>query len=53
MWYANSVFNFSCQQMKQTNVKKSMVCNEMDDKSSTIQSHINSLNSDIKKLTSE
>lgn len=39
--------------MHQKNVNKSTECKEMDDNAAAMQSSVDSLNGDIKKLTSE
>lgn len=46
-------FHFSCQDMQQKNTNKSLACKEMEEKADLLQSNIDSLNNDIKKLTSE
>jgi len=43
----------ACQEINQKNAKKSTSCNEMDKKAVLLQSDVDSLNGDIKKLTSE
>lgn len=39
--------------MHQNNVSKSLACKEMDEKATAMQSKVDSLDADIKKLTSE
>lgn len=46
-------FNFSCQDMQQKNISKSLACKEMEEKAVLLQSNVDSLNNDLKKLTSE
>lgn len=46
-------FHFSCQDMHQKNINKSLACKEMEEKAMLLQSNVDSLNNDIKKLTSE
>ncbi|XP_060847135.1 uncharacterized protein LOC132926762 [Rhopalosiphum padi] len=43
----------ACQEMHQKNVKKSSECKEMDENATAMQSSVDTLNGDIKKLTSE
>lgn len=46
-------FNFSCQEMQRNNINKSVACKELDEKCTAMQSDVDSLNNDIKMLTSE
>lgn len=47
------LFNVRCHEMHQSNVQKSMACEAMDNKAVAMQSSVDSLNADIKKLSSE
>ncbi len=43
----------ACQEMHQKHVKKSSECKEMDENATAMQSSVDTLKGDIKKLTSE
>lgn len=47
------LITYSCQEMQQNNMKQSAICKEVDEKSVAIQSSVDSLNVDIRKLKSE